>query len=477
MKAEPENHRQTLLVVDDEVANLQKLRRTFLGEYRVYEATGGREALEILKDHPVNAIITDQRMHGMSGVELLKQTLKVQPDAVRIILTGYTEVEDLMDAINEGHVHRYITKPWEPFTLQQSVKQEIRHRELKQENSRLASQLKKANQQLQRENRQLQQEVERLQDPGSEFIFESSEMKQLLELVDRVAETDSTTVLIQGETGTGKELMARYIHQRSGRREGPFVPVNCGAIPADLVVSAFFGHRKGSFTGATSDSKGFFGQADTGTIFLDEIGDAPLDLQVKLLRVLQEGEILPVGETRARTIDVRVVASTNRRLDEMVDEGGFRQDLFFRLNVFSVTVPPLRARRADIEVLARHFLATARSRMGKAPVELADTTLKLLCSYSWPGNVRELENEMERVAILCRSEPEVSPSYLAERIRYSRIRSAGEERSLKEQLFALERRLILEGLAAHGNNKSQTAQTLGITRQTIISKLKQYQDR
>ena len=477
MKAEPENHRQTLLVVDDEVANLQKLRRTFLGEYRVHEATVGREALEILKDHPVNAIITDQRMHGMSGVELLKRTLKVQPDAVRIILTGYTEVEDLMDAINEGHVHRYITKPWEPFTLQQSVKQEIRHRELKQENSRLASQLKKANQQLQSENRQLQQEVERLQGPGSEFIFESSEMKQLLELVDRVAETDSTTVLIQGETGTGKELMARYIHHQSGRREGPFVPVNCGAIPADLVVSAFFGHRKGSFTGATGDSKGFFGQADTGTIFLDEIGDAPLDLQVKLLRVLQEGEILPVGETRARRIDVRVVASTNRRLDEMVDEGGFRQDLFFRLNVFSVTVPPLRARRADIEVLARHFLETTRSRMGKAPVELADTTLKLLRSYSWPGNVRELENEMERVAILCQSEPEVSPSYLAERIRYSRIRSDGEERSLKDQLSALERRLILEGLAAHGNNKSQAARTLGITRQTIISKLKKYQDR
>ena len=328
MKAEPENRRRTLLVVDDEVANLQKLRRTFLGEYRVYEANGGTEALEILKDHPVNAIITDQRMHGMSGVELLKRTLKVQPDAVRIILTGYTEVEDLMDAINEGHVHRYITKPWEPFTLQQSVKQEIRHRELKQENSRLASQLKKANQQLQRENRQLQQEVERLQHPGSEFIFESSEMRQLLELVDRVAETDSTTVLIQGETGTGKELMARYIHHQSGRREGPFVPVNCGAIPADLVVSAFFGHRKGSFTGATSDAKGFFGHAETGTIFLDEIGDAPLDLQVKLLRVLQEGEILPVGETRARMIDVRVVASTNRRLDEMVDDGGFRQDLF-----------------------------------------------------------------------------------------------------------------------------------------------------
>ena len=476
MKAESGNHRHTLLVVDDEAANLQKLRRTFLGEYRVQEAAGGREALEILKEHSVKAIITDQRMQGMSGVELLKRALKVQPAAVRIILTGYTEVEDLMDAINEGHVHRYITKPWDPFTLQQSVKQEIRHRELQQENSRLGIQLKEANRQLQRENRELRQEVERLQDPGSEFIFQSIEMKQLLELVDRVVETDST-VLIQGETGTGKELMARYIHQKSGRCEGPFVPVNCGAISADLVVSAFFGHRKGSFTGATSDSKGFFGQADTGTIFLDEIGDAPLDLQVKLLRVLQEGEILPVGETRARLIDVRVVASTNRRLDDMVDEGGFRQDLFFRLNVFSVTLPPLRARPADIEVLARHFLAIACSRLGKSDVELADTTLDLLRSYSWPGNVRELENEMERVAILYQADPEISPSHLAERIRYSRIRSDREDHALKDQLATLERRLILEALAAHGNNKSQAAKTLGITRQTIISKLKLYQDR
>ncbi len=476
MKSEPENHRQALLVVDDEAANLQKLRRTFLGEYRVYEASGGREALEVLKDRRVNAIITDQRMHGMSGVELLKQTLEVQPDAVRIILTGYTEVEDLMDAINEGHVHRYITKPWDPFTLQQSVKQEIRHRELKQENSRLAGQLEKANQQLQTENSELRQEVERLQHSGSEFIFESREMKQLLDLVDRVVETDST-VLIQGETGTGKELMARYIHQKSGRHEAPFVPVNCGAVPADLVESAFFGHRKGAFTGATSDSKGFFGQADQGTIFLDEIGDAPLGLQVKLLRVLQEGEILPVGETSTRMIDVRIIVSTNRRLDDLVDAGRFRQDLFFRLNVFSVTVPPLRARRADIEVLARHFLATACSRLGKVSVALAETTLQLLRGYSWPGNVRELENEMERVAILCQSDPEISASHLAERIRYSPVRSQEEELSLRDQLSTLERRLILEALEAHGNNKSQAAQTLGITRQTIISKLKQYQNR
>ena len=476
MKSEPENHRQALLVVDDEAANLQKLRRTFLGEYRVYEASGGREALEVLKDRRVNAIITDQRMQGMSGVELLKQTLEVQPDAVRIILTGYTEVEDLMDAINEGHVHRYITKPWDPFTLQQSVKQEIRHRELKQENSRLAGQLEKANQQLQTENSELRQEVERLQHSGLEFIFESREMKQLLDLVDRVVETDST-VLIQGETGTGKELMARYIHQKSGRQEAPFVPVNCGAVPADLVESAFFGHRKGAFTGATSDSKGFFGQADQGTIFLDEIGDAPLGLQVKLLRVLQEGEILPVGETSTRMIDVRIIVSTNRRLDDLVDAGRFRQDLFFRLNVFSVTVPPLRARRADIEVLARHFLATACSRLGKVSVALAETTLQLLRGYSWPGNVRELENEMERVAILCQSDPEISASHLAERIRYSPVRSQEEELSLRDQLSTLERRLILEALEAHGNNKSQAAQTLGITRQTIISKLKQYQNR
>ena len=475
MSREARSDKQSLLVVDDEAANLQKLRRTFLGTYHVLEASGGSEALEILKDSSVHGIITDQRMRGMSGVELLKRALRVQPEAVRIILTGYTEVEDLMDAINEGHVHRYITKPWDPFTLQQTVEQEIRHRELKQENSRLAAELSQANQQLQRENTQLRREVQRLQHSTSDFIFESEEMRQLLELVDRVVETDST-VLIQGETGTGKELLARYIHQKSGRRDGPFVPVNCGAVPADLVESAFFGHRKGAFTGATSSSKGFFGQADGGTIFLDEIGDAPPDLQVKLLRVLQEGEILPVGATEPEMVRVRVVASTNRRLDYLVEEGLFRQDLFFRLNVFSVTIPPLRARPADIKVLARHFLEQARSRIGRAPVKLGETTLEVLRRHPWPGNVRELENEIERLAILCQGGQETTPAQLAERILYSsRNRSDGPpDGSLKEQLAALEKRLILEALNAHSDNRSQAARTLGITRQTIISKLKQY---
>ncbi len=475
MNRDARKGKHSLLVVDDEAANLQKLRRTFLGTHHVLEATGGIQALEILENHLVQGIITDQRMHGMSGVELLKRALKVQPDAVRIILTGYTEVEDLMDAINEGHVHRYITKPWDPFTLQKSVEQELRNKELKQENLRLAAELRNANQKLQKENTQLRTQVQRLQHSTSNFIFESEEMRQLLELVDRVVETDST-VLIQGETGTGKELLARYIHQKSNRSAGSFLPVNCGAVPGDLAESAFFGHRKGAFTGATSNSKGFFGQADKGTIFLDEIGEAPLGLQVKLLRVLQEGEILPVGATLAKMVHVRVIASTNRRLAHMVEEGTFRQDLFFRLNVFSVTIPPLRARRADIAVLARHFLEQACSRIGKVPVELGKATPKLLQRYEWPGNVRELENEMERLAILSPGGHEIKPSQLAERILYSsRNRLDGQPGgSLKEQLSALEKRLILEALNAHGNNRSQAARILGITRQTIISKLKKY---
>ena len=475
MSREKSLRQQSLLIVDDESANLQKLCRTFLGAYHILEATEGIQALDLLKNHSVDGIITDQRMYGMSGVELLKRSLEFQPDAVRIMLTGYTEVEDLMDAINEGHVHRYITKPWNPLTLKQSVEQELRNRELKLENSRLASALQKANQNLQKENSQLRTEVLRLQNSYSDFIYESEEMRQLLELVDRVVETDST-VLIQGETGTGKELLARYIHQKSGRTTASFLPVNCGAVPADLVESSFFGHYKGAFTGATSNSKGFFRQANNGTIFLDEIGEAPIDLQIKLLRVLQEGEILPVGATTAQTVNVRVVASTNQRLDRLVEEGKFRQDLFFRLNVFSVTIPPLRARCVDIEVLARHFMEQACFRLGKESADIGEPTFKLLRKYRWPGNVRELENEIERLAILCSGGQEIEPAQLAERIQNSSGNplDGKTEGSLKKQILDLEKKLILAALNTHRNNKSQAARSLGITRQTIISKLKKY---
>lgn len=327
-----------ILIVDDELANLQKLKRTFLDQYVVHEASGGEEALSLLRRETVAAIITDQKMPGMSGVEFLRRSLEVSPDTVRIILTGYTDVEDLMDAINKGHVHQYITKPWEPFTLRETVKKELESWQLRKENARLSSALKRANEHLAKENLKLKHEVEVLRESGNRLVYQSRSMEELLGLLDRVVKTDST-VLIQGETGTGKELIARYIHEHSDRKQEVFLPVNCGAVPPDLVESTFFGHRKGSFTGATSDRKGYFQLANKGTLFLDEVGESPVDLQVKLLRVLQEGQIFPVGAQQEVPVDVRIIASTNRNLRQRVDEGSFRQDLFFRLNVFSVLVP------------------------------------------------------------------------------------------------------------------------------------------
>ncbi len=466
-------NKHELLIVDDEVANLQKLKRTFVADYVVHEATTGDEALALLREHPIAAIITDQRMPGISGVNLLRQSLEIRPDAVRIILTGYTEVEYLMDAINQGQVHRYITKPWEPLGLREAVRQELERWELKKENERLAAQLRQANEKLERENLRLRQEMEFLEQPSRRLVYQSQEMSELMTLLDRVVPT-SSTVLIQGETGTGKELIARYIHDNSPRAEQPFIAVNCGAIPAELVESAFFGHKKGSFTGAIENRKGHFESAHQGTLFLDEIGEAPLDLQVKMLRVLQDGEILPVGAQNPRKIDVRIIASTNRVLSREVEEGRFRQDLFFRLNVFAVFVPPLRNRRQDIDALAAYFLEKCCRRLNKQITGFEPETVALLNRFDWPGNVRELENEIERMVILAEPHQPIPPSMVSERIRIASSLAGSSDLGLKEKLADMERSLILEALRRHGYNRSHAADALGISRQTIIAKLKQY---
>ena len=461
-----------LLIVDDEAANLEKLKRTFVDDFEVYEARNGSDALELLHQIPVSAVITDQRMPGMTGVELLCKSLEVREDIVRIVLTGYTETEDLMDSINQGHVHRYITKPWDPTSLREVVFGELERWELEQEQERLAKELGSVNDRLERENLKLREEVELLQDSPRRLIHRSYAMRELLQSLDRVVPTDST-VLMQGETGTGKELLARYVHEHSPRREGPFVPVNCGAVPADLVESAFFGHRKGAFTGAIDSRKGYFELAHDGTIFLDEIGEASLDLQVKLLRVLQEGEINPVGAEASIDVDVRVIASTNRNLSQQVEEGEFRQDLFYRLNVFAVFVPPLRGRREDVDILSEFFVKRSCERLNKSILTFEPTTLQMLREYDWPGNVRELENEIERIVILADPGRPIPPSRLSDRIRMKE--GAKDPRGpLKEKLAALERELILDALRAHGNNKSRAADALQVSRQTIIAKLKQY---
>ncbi|MBI4444771.1 MAG: sigma-54-dependent Fis family transcriptional regulator [Acidobacteria bacterium] len=467
--------KHAILVVDDEVANVQKLKRTFIDDYLVYDALDGDAALKVLRTHPVSAIICDQKMPGMSGVDLLRRAGELKRDFVRIILTGYTEVEDLMQIINEGQVHRYITKPWDPFTLKQTVRQELERWELRRENERLTQELKVANESLQRENFKLRQEAELLKDGPRPLVYRSRAMKELISLLDRVVSTDST-VLIQGETGTGKELLARYIHEHSPRRENTFIAVNCGAIPPDLAESAFFGHKRGAFTGAIDERKGYFELAHRGTLFLDEVGEAPLDLQVKLLRVLQEGEIFPVGAQAPAPVDVRVITSTNRNLSRMVEEGKFRQDLFFRLNVFSVYVPPLRTRPEDIEDLSLFFREQFRRKLNKNVGELDLETLGLLRKYTWPGNVRELENELERMVLLSDRDQPLTPEVLSEHIRFANP-SNNHLGPLRQKLAELERKLILDALKSHHNNKSHAAETLGISRQTVIAKLRQYQKR
>jgi two-component system response regulator HupR/HoxA len=452
-------NKNVLLLVDDELANLQKLQRTFVDQYEVHSAQSGEKALEILRKTAIDAIITDQRMPNMTGIELLEISQNISPNLARIILTGFTEVNDLIAAINTGKVHRYITKPWEPDDVRLAVQDALEKVELVRENERLAAQLKAANEKLQAENIILRHEVER-QVSSNRIIYGSPEMENILRLLRRVTATE-TTVLIQGETGTGKELVARFIHGESNRRKEIFIPVNCGAIPKDLVESEFFGHSRGAFTGATQEKKGYFEMAQGGTIFLDEIGDAPAELQVKLLRVIQESEIMPVGYHQPKKVDVRILASTNKDLKAEVLANRFRQDLYFRINVFSVTIPPLRERRKEFaSKLNRHI----------GPFD--EETRRLLLEYPWPGNVRELQNEIERLVLLSETGKDIKPELLSDHIGERHKSSDSGDGDLKSAVRELEEEMIRKTLQRFDQNKSKTARALGISRQSLLEKLR-----
>jgi len=459
-----------LLLVDDELANLQKLQRTFMDSYNVHLAQSGEAALQVLHSTPIDAIITDQKMPNMTGIEFLELSQRSFPNIVRIVLTGFTDVDDLIAAINTGKVQKYITKPWEPDDLRLTVQDALEKMELVRENERLATELKLANEKLRTENTILRQEVEK-QVFSKNIIYGSPEMENILHLLRRVTGTE-TTVLIQGETGTGKELIARFIHGESNRRDQIFIPVNCGAIPRDLVESEFFGHAKGAFTGATQDKKGFFEMANGGTIFLDEIGEAPPELQVKLLRVIQESEIMPVGFHQPKKVDVRIIASTNRDLKAEVSTSRFRQDLFFRINVFSVTIPPLRERKRDILPLAEFFLRQFSQKLNRKIGSISEETRDLLLAYGWPGNVRELQNEIERVVLLTEGEREIAPDLLSDHIRQRHRSFTPSDGDLKSAVRLLEEEMIRETLARMGQNKSRTARALGISRQSLLEKLR-----
>src|SRR5258706_5148073 len=385
--------RYRTVVDDDEQDNLDAFSFNFRKPFDILTATSGPEALQILAEKEAAVVITDQRMPKMTGVELLREVRQRQPEAVGIILTAFTDVDVLIEAINLGQVYRYITKPWDAKEVRGVLQYAIERFHLQRENKKLAAQLAEYTGYL---NQQLHGEF----DFGN-IIGDSAALRDVLQKVEQVAPTIST-VLLRGETGTGQELVAHAIHINSPREAKPFVRVNCAALAPGVLESELFGHEKGSFTGAMERRRGRFELADGGTLFLDEVGDLPMEVQIKLLRTLQERELELVGGNETIKVDVRVVSATNRNLEKMIEDNDFREDLYYRLNVFPINLPPLRDRLDDLPVLANHFVAKFARQMAVAPAGAAPEAMAKLREYNWPGNVRELENIIERGMILAR---------------------------------------------------------------------------
>ena len=466
-----------ILIVDDEEAIRESLEFTLSDDYRVFTAANGRDGLAIFDAEDIALVIADQNMPGLTGVEFLEKVIERDVRAIRMMLTGYADISSLARAVNTGRIYRYITKPWEPSELRINVKRALESYALSSENSALAGALAEANERLRAENRYLREEGERRYSFEG-IIGDSPAMQRVFEIMKKVAETDAT-VLITGETGTGKELVARAIHYGGARKEKRFVAQNCGALPDTLLESELFGHRRGAFTGANQDKKGLFEAADGGTIFLDEIGETEPGMQVRLLRVLQEGEIRPVGSSDTLNVDVRVLAATNRDLESRVQEDRFREDLFYRLRVVEIEVPPLRERRSDIPALADHFLESANGRMKRSIKGFSNAAMDLLTAYVWRGNVRELENEIERVVVLAGEEQQVSVEMLSAPIRggqpdpipASASDAEIEDWNLNLSVDNMKRRMITQAISDTGS-KTRAAERLGIPRQSLQKMMK-----
>jgi len=435
-----------ILVVDDEPVVRDSLGKWFTTEgYEVRAVASAREALEGLQKEEPDLVLIDIKMPGMDGMELQRRLHEVAPDVILIIMTGYASVETAVQAL-KGGAYDYITKPVDPDELEHLVANALAHRQAKREVVRLRENL---------------QEIF----PETQLIGKSAGMKRVYELVEMVAPTDAT-VLITGESGTGKELVARAIHAASPRRYMPLVVIHCGALTETLLESELFGHERGAFTGAQYRKKGKFEVADGGSVFLDEISDISLKTQTDLLRVLQEKEIVRVGGTQPLKVDFRCITATNRDLDELVKAGSFRPDLYYRLNVFRIDLPPLRGRREDIPLLAEHFLQKYATAMNRPLPHLTASALDLLMSYEWPGNVRELENAVERALVIGRG-TEIQASDFPFQLH---PREAQTGRSLED----VERVHIERVLEETEWNLSRAARILDIDRTTLYNKLRRY---
>jgi two-component system response regulator AtoC len=459
---------RSVLVADDE-ASIRHVLTLVLTEhgYEVRAVADGEEALKELGSRPYDVVISDVRMPKLDGLSLLKGAMASHPDLTFLVMSAYGSKDQALEAVAAG-AYDFIQKPFKP--------------------EEIVFVLKKAEerQRLVRENRRLRGQVE-VASPLDRLLGVSEPMAALKKQLMRVAPV-STTVLVVGESGTGKELVARAIHELSPRAQEPFITVNCGAIPAGLIESELFGHAKGAFTDARQARRGLFSEADGGTIFLDEVGELPMAAQVKLLRVLQEGEVRPVGESRAEKVDVRVVAATLRDLARLVEKGEFREDLYFRLNVVQLRVPPLRERKDDVRALAAHFLGRFNREFNREPpVEGFNPEAEaLLVGYAWPGNVRELENAVERAVLLAEGRV-VSPENLPEKVWAARASSSAPPQaglelpvpeamqfSLKRAMHELEERFIRAALRRTRGNRTRAAELLEISHRALLYKLKDY---
>ena len=506
-----------ILVVDDEADNLDLFVRSLRGLGDLTTAASGNQALQLLREEEFSLIITDHSMPDLTGVELLERAARISPAAERILVSGYGDVDMLTEAINRGHVSHFLPKPFEPRKLRALVKNALasaiapakralilasgpigkqidsalrgaglelatsddlsgtgRPEDILVWNTKVStSVLERIRQALLEESRFRQH---RTNQGLCEMIGASSSMRAVFDAIERVAPTDAT-ILVRGETGTGKELVARVVHSLSRRHEQPFVAVNCAALPETLVESELFGHERGAYTGAQSRKLGRFERADAGTLFIDEVGNVPGSVQVKLLRVLQERAFERVGGTETLHVDIRLIAATNLDLEAAMTAGQFREDLYYRLNVVPITLPPLRERRDDIPLLVDHLLPLFQRRLGKEGIRLSPAMMRRIQDYYWPGNVREVMNVIERVVALTPSGGVANFPDIRMRAPRQRLTTMIPEKpsaSLREMVGEFERRVIAQSLERHGGNRSRAARELGITRQGLSLKIKKY---
>ena len=436
--------KDSILVVDDAPDTLELLQRNLESRgYQVFTAPNAMEAIKILETTAVDLVITDLKMPGASGIELIRHIRENFRDIEVMMITGYPTIESAVKAVKSG-AEEYLTKPFTDTELFSAVEQVFEKVHV---------------------HRAIHPPWHRSQKSPYGLIGESEAMQKVFSAIAKATTTSATTLII-GESGTGKELVARAIHYNSPRNSAPFVPVNCGAIPEELLESELFGHIKGAFTGATETRAGFFQTADGGTIFLDEISETSLSMQVKLLRVLQDKEVYMVGSTRPRKVDVRILASTNKDLLNLMKKGLFREDLFFRLNVITIDIPSLRERGEDIFLLTQYFATKFAEELGKPKLRFSENAISVLRNYHWPGNVRELENVVQRLVVMTEGDLIEVPD-LPSLMRFSALQKTGLNRTLSE----VEAEYIRNVLTSVGGNKTRAAEILGIDRKTLREKL------